>query len=152
MKKRFVSRWSRDTNILARVVTGVKATPDSLLERQRMTELLSIDSFARGSATLNDFRTLCDMLNVAETFAKTGVGHEVLSVCANAQAILERCKVQWEDEGRMQFSEEERKAIHDLYEYHHVQRTSVDWQQYEKTITKTANRIRSAHPDVKELV
>lgn len=152
MKRRpFRSKWQRDTKLIDRVISGVRPTPDELLEKQRMIELQSIDAFSRGEATVNDFRVMCDMLNVAETFAKTGVGHEVLEVCEYVQSVLELCKAEYEEQGCMTVDEFELNGLRDLYEYHHIQRTSVDWQQYEKTIVRTGNQIRSQHPDVKVL-
>lgn len=152
MKRKFVSRWSRDANILARVVTGVLPTPEGLLERQRMTELQAIEAFAKGYATPDDFRVMCDVLNVAETMALSGIGREeVLPVCEIAQDEMIASKYRYEAHGSLTPTSRGLKAMRDLYDYHELQRTSVDWQTYEKMIIKTANRIRSAHPDVKEL-
>jgi len=151
MKKKFVSRWSRDTNILARVVTGVLPTPEGLLERQRMVELQAIEAFAKGYATPDDFRVMCDVLNVAETMATSGIGPEVLMACYNVEESLLAVKERFDSSGSMTLTSASLKALRTLYEYHDLQRTSVDWATYERMIVKTANRIRAAHPDVKEL-
>lgn len=152
MKRRpFQSRWARDANLLARVVTGVLPTPEGLLERQRLTELSAIECFAKGVATPDDFRVVADMLNVAETFAKSGVGPEVLPACHCAEGELLAAKGR-HDAGRgLALTSAGLKALRDLYEYHELQRTAVDWQTYAKTIEKTHRRILSEHPDVKVL-
>lgn len=152
MKRRpFQSRWSRDANLLARVVTGVLPTPESLLERQRLTELSAIDCFARGAAEPEDFRVVCDILNVAETFASMGIGPEVMVTVITAQRELIAAKARHDKTGSLTLTAVGLRALRDLYEYHDLQRTAVDWQTYEKAITKTMNRIRSEHPDVKVL-
>lgn len=153
MKRRpFRSKWQRDTNLLARVVTGVLPTPEGLLERQRMVELQAIEAFAKGYATPDDFRVMCDVLNVAETMCYAGIGRdEVLPVCETCQEQLIAAKERHDAGKTLGLSAMGLKVLRDLAEYHHLQRTAVDWQTYEKMILKTANRIRSAHPDVKEL-
>lgn len=153
MKRKFVSRWSRDTNILARVVTGVLPTPEGLLERQRMVELQAIEAFAKGYATPDDFRVVADMLNVAETMCYAGIGRdEVLPVCETCQEQLIAAKERHDQGKTLGLSALGLKAIRDLAEYHHLQRTAIDWQTYAKMIERTGNLIRSAHPRNKELV
>ena len=152
MKKPFRSKWSRDANILARVVTGVLPTPEGLLERQRMVELQAIEAFAKGYATPDDFRVCADMLNVAETMAFNGIGRdEVTPVCETCQEQPIAAKDRHDQGKTLGLSAMGLKVLRDLAEYHDLQRTSVDWATYERMIVKTANRIRSAHPDVKEL-
>lgn len=152
MKRRpFQSRWSRDANLLARVVTGVLPTPEGLLERQRMAEYQALEAFAKGRATPDDFRTLADVLNVAETFARNGVGPEVLETIEQAQRELISAKGNFDTYGKLHVNPAGMVFLRDLLEYAELQRTAVDWQTYAKMIEKTHNRIRSAHPDVKEL-
>lgn len=151
MKRKFRPKWSRDCNLLARVVTGVLPTPEGLLERQRMTELQAIEAFAKGYATPDDFRVMADVLNVAETFALSGVGPEVLKVCECAQRELIAAKERFDRIGKLGLTAAGLNWLRELYAYADLQRTSVDWATYERIIVKTANRIRSAHPDVKEL-
>ena len=47
------------------------------------------------------------------------------------------------------FTGPELQAVRNSYEFHDLQRQSVSRSQYEQAIEKTANRIRSAHPDLK---
>lgn len=151
MKKRFRPKWSKDCNLLARVVTGVLPTPEGLLERQRLTELSAIECFAKGVATQHDFQTVADMLNIAETFVSVGVGPEVLPVIQSTQDALIAAKERHDNGGSLSLTAAGLQSLRDLYEYHDLQRTSVDWQQYAKTIEKTHRRILSEHPDVKVL-
>jgi len=153
MKRRpFRSRWQRDTNILARVVTGVLPTPEGLLERQRMTELQAIEAFAKGYATPDDFRVMADVLNVAETMALSGIGkEEVLPVCAAVQCELIAAKERHDRTGSLTLTAAGLKGLRDLWAFHDIQRQSIDWASYERAIVKTGNKIRSAHPSTKEL-
>jgi hypothetical protein len=145
------ARWAANPNAMTSVITGVLPTPENLLERQRMTELQAIEAFAKGHATPDDFRALCDVLNVAETFARYGIGPEVMPVCETVQEVLLLCKAEFDESGAMSVHDDELEALRTLYALHDLQRQCVDWAGYAKMIEKTANRIRSAHPDVKEL-
>lgn len=150
--KPFRPKWSKDCNLLARVVTGVLPTPEGLLERQRLTELSAIESFAKGVATPDDFRVMCDVLNVAETMALSGIGKdEVLPVCAAVQDELIAAKERHDRTGSLALTAAGLNSLRDLYAFHDLQRTSVDWSGYERAIVKTVNKIRSAHPTTKEL-
>ena len=146
------ARWAANPHSLTATVTGVLPTPENLLERQRMTELQAIEAFAKGYATPDDFRVLCDVLNVAETFARYGIGPEVLQTCEEVQDILLLCKEQFDDGEAITVHPSELEALRTLYALHDLQRQCVDWAWYCRLIEKTANRIRSAHPDVRELV
>jgi len=75
-----------------------------------------------------------------------------LESCRKTQAALIRAKDQLEATGSMGFSHTDYLTAKALYDYHDTQRLSVDRSTYERAIVRTRNRIRSAHPDVKELV
>ena len=152
-RKPFRSRWSRDANILARVVTGVLPTPDGLLERQQAQERDVLEAFEQGTATPRHFQVIADVLNVAETMAYAGIGRdEVLPVCETSQELLLAAKERHDQTGKLTVSDMGAKVLRDLVEYHHLQRTAVDWQTYAKMVERTGQLIRSAHPRHKELV
>lgn len=105
-----------------------------------------------GTGTPADFRDLCDMLNLAQTMGEMGIGPEVLLTCEAVELVLVRAKEFHDESKRLAVTPGAIILFRDLYEFHDLQRTSVDRSTYERAIQKTRNRIRSAHPDVKELV
>ena len=151
--KKFCKRkhWAR-MDPIALAIAGATIASAEDLDKLRLRELSAIESFAKGVATPNDFRDLCDMLNLAQTMGEQGIGPEVLVVCAAVESELLRAKDQYEAQGRMTLTAAGLKALRDLFEFHDLQRTSVDRSAYERAIQKTRNKIRSASPEVKVLV
>lgn len=138
-------------NPIELAITGATITPDALLDNLRLRELAAIEMFSRGVATPAEFRDICDLLNVAETMGRMGIGPEVLPVCESVQRQLIVMKDQFDQVGRMTLRAEGLKAMRDLFGFHDLQRTAVDRSTYERAIKRTGDRIRSAHPSVKEL-
>ena len=136
-------------NPIARAIEGAVITPDSLLDQLRLRELSAIDSFTHGRATRDDWMTIADLCNIAETMARDGIGPEVLEPCEAAQAALGAAHQRLKTHGRLGMSGPELVAIREIAEYHHLQRTAVARSVYEVAIRRTADRIRSAHPDLK---
>jgi hypothetical protein len=91
------------------------------------------------------------MLNLAQTLGETGVGPEVLPVCESVEAELLAAKERHDQTGRLGITGAGLRALRDLYEFHDLQRTSINRSQYEQAILRTRNKIRGAHPDVKVL-
>lgn len=139
-------------NPITLAITGAAITPDNLLDKLRMVELSAIESFTHGLATKADWKALADMLNVAETMARGGVGPEAIESCERAQAGLAESRERYERTKRMGLSGPALQAMRDLHEYHDLQRQSVSRGEYERWIQKTRNRILSAHPSLKATV
>ena len=152
MRKRCIRRHYALVDPVALAIAGAFKVSESDLDRLRMRELSSIDSFATDAATTDDFRTVCDLLNLAETMALAGIGGEVLDACKAAQDALISAKSQHEVTGRFGLTGGEIDALRDLYAWHDAQRSTVDRSTYERAIKRTVNRIRSSHPSVRELV
>lgn len=150
-RKRCIRKHWAKVDPIALAIAGATITSEADLDQLRMRELAALESFAKGVATPHDFRDLCDMLNLAETMGEMGIGPEVLPVCNLAETGMLEAKERYETSGRLVFSGPALKAMRDLYEFHDLQRTAVDRSTYERAITKTRNRIRSAHPSVKVL-
>lgn len=151
MRKRCIRKHWLPVNPIELAISGATITPEDALDKLRMRELAAVDAFSRGNATPHDFRDICDLLNVAETMGRLGIGPEVLPVCATVQESLLKAKDQYERDGRMTLTAAGLKAMRDLYDYHDLQRTAVDRSTYERAIKRTGDRIRSAHPDVRVL-
>lgn len=132
-------------------ISGATITTEADLDKLRMRELTAIDNFATGKATPDDFRDVADMLNLAQTMGETGIGPEVLPVCTELEAALLLSKTGHDVTGRLDASPAVIALMRDLYEFHDLQRSSVDRSAYERAISQTRNRIRSAHPGVKVL-
>ena len=139
--------WTK-INTLEYVMQGIKPVDDGRLSGLRTLELSSLEAFRTGVATEQDWQHLADMLNVAEQMAKSGVGVEVIEVCADAQKYLSTAAKRYRKTGRMLFTGPELQCIRDLYEYHDLQRKSVTLAEYEKHIRKVQNKIRGKSPQV----
>lgn len=139
-------------NPIEHAISGAAITAKRDLDQLRMRELTALDCFTHGRATVDDWRALADMLNIAETLARDGVGPEVLEACARAEHALDEAHRRHKELGKLGFDGPGMQAMRDLAEYHDLQRTSIGRSDYERAIKKTADRIRSAPADVKVLI
>lgn len=149
MKKRCNRKHYALTNPILHAMQGAGITESTDLDKLRVRELSAIESFRIGQANKDDWMAIADMLNIAETLAKDGVGPEALEACERAQAALSEAHRRFKEHGRIAVTGPELQAFRDCYEFHDLQRTSVARSRYEQAIQKTANRIRSAHGSLK---
>lgn len=133
-------------------ILGCAITGKDVLDEVRIRNLSAIEAFATGRATPHDWRTVADLLNVSETMAKGGVGPEVLEACAAVDAALTDCHARHERTGKLGMTGPQLVALRELHEYHDLQIQSVTRGEFERWIKRTADRIRSAHPDCKVFV
>lgn len=63
-------------NPIALAISGATITSESDLDKLRLRELAAIETFAKGVAQPEDFRVLCDLVNLTETFCIDGVGRD----------------------------------------------------------------------------
>jgi hypothetical protein len=150
-RKRCIRRHYALVDPITLAISGATITTEADLDKLRMRELSAIESFSKGCATPQDFRDLCDMLNLCETMGGMGIGPEVLPWCRALEGTLLDQKGYYDDHGAFRVTEIGLGNMRTVYEYHDLQRTSVNRSQYERAITTTRNRIRSAHPSVKVL-
>lgn len=139
-------------NPIDMAIRGASFTGKAVLDDVRLRNLSAIDAFAHGRATVNDWRTVADMHNVAETMAKGGIGPEVLAACAAVDAALTDCYHRHERTGKLGLTGPQLVALRELQEFHDLQIQSITRNEFERWIKKTADRIRSAHPDVKVFI
>ncbi|NDZ11502.1 hypothetical protein C7T35_01345 [Variovorax sp. WS11] len=78
-----------------------------------------------------------------------GVGPEALPAAEQVEEALGEANARFLATGRLGTTGQGLKAMRDLFEFHDLQRQSVDRSTYFRAIKKTADRIRSAHPSVK---
>jgi len=113
--------------------------------------LSAIDAMTKGMGTTEDWRWLADVVNIAETMGKSGIGPEVLPYCKDVQQALLEAAERYQKTGKMGLSGVGISKIKELWEYHDLQRTSIARSEYEKMIRKTANYIKSHGKDVVEI-
>ena len=139
-------------NSLAHGLAGACIADDKSLDKLRLCELAAIDAMSKGMGTVEDWRWLADICNIAETMANHGIGPEVLPYCEIVQGELLKAAERYQNTKKMGLSGLGLTKVRDLWEYHDLQRTSIARSEYEKMIQKTANHIRSHGKDVVEVV
>lgn len=149
MRKRTRRQHYALTNPVALAIAGARITEDRLLDQLRMRELSAIQCFATGAATVDDWRTIADLTNLAQTMCAMGIGPEVLPAAMAVEEVLNEAHQRYLATSRMGTTGPGLHAMRELQEWHHLQRTSVARSVYEAAIVRTSNRIRSAHPSVK---
>ena len=144
MRKRCKRRvWSTDINPIAHAIAGACITDDGSLNQLRVGELKSLEAMKSGEAGVQDWQILCDMMNIAETMGRNGIGPEVLEHCEIANEDLHRAAKRYEATKRMGLSGEGLRALGDIMEYHDLQRTSISRAKYQQMIEKTRNYLKS---------
>lgn len=144
MRKRCRRRvWSTDINPIAHAIAGACVTDIESLNQLRKNELKSLEAMKSGEAGVQEWQILTDMMNIAETMGRSGIGPEVLDHCEIANEALFRAAKRYEATKKMGLSGEGLRALGDIMEYHDLQRTSVSRSTYEKMIEKTKNYLRS---------
>jgi hypothetical protein len=91
-------------------------------------------------------------MNLCETLAGMGIGPEALPAVEKAHAAFMAIKKRVERWGRVEVLPAELEALADVQAYLDMQRQSVDRATILKGLTLCFNRIRGAHPSVKEWV
>lgn len=143
--------WSTAINPILHAISGAAVSDKQSLDKLRLCELSAIDAMTKGMGTTEDWRWLADVLNIAETMGKAGIGPEVLPYCEEAQKALLKAAERYQKTGKMGLCGQGIKAIKDVWEFHDLQRTSIPRSDYEKMIRKTANYIKSHGKDVVEI-
>jgi hypothetical protein len=152
MRKRCKRKvWPTNINPVAHAIAGAAVSDNKSLDKLRLCELSAIDNMVHGRGTVEDWRWLADVMNIAETMGKNGIGPEVLPYCKEAQKAVYEAAKRYESTKKMGLSGPGIKAIKELWEYHDLQRTSVARSEYERMIQKTANYIKAKGKDVVEI-
>jgi hypothetical protein len=129
---------------IAHGIIGAAITPRQTLDKLRITEYTALEAITKGNGTVQDWRTLVDVLNLSEQMARGGIGKdEVLPVCEKAQDALHKAAMRYQDTMRMGLDGIGIQAIRDLIEYADLQQGSVTRAEFEKYVKKTKDYIRS---------
>jgi len=124
-------------------IIGAAITPRHILDKLRFTEYAALEAITKGMGTIHDWRILVDVLNLAETFARAGVGPEVLPVCQKAQDALHKAAERYQTTMRIGLTGEGITAIRELLEYADLQQGSVSRSEFERYVQKTKDYIKS---------
>jgi hypothetical protein len=149
-KKTKRKHWNLIDNVTHAIV-GAAITQRDKLDKLRLLEYSALDAITRGHGTVQDWRTLVDVLNLSEIMARGGVGAEVLPICEKAQESLHKAAMRYQETMRMGLDGEGIKAIRDLIEYADLQQSSIPRSEFERYIQKTKDYIRSHGDKVVEI-
>jgi hypothetical protein len=152
MKKKCKRKVYPLLNSLAHAIAGAAVADSKSLDKLRISELSAIDAMTKGMGTVEDWRWIADVCNIAETMGKAGIGPEVLPYCDEAQKALLEAADRYQKTGKMGLSGVGITKIKDLWAYHDLQRTSIARSEYERMIQKTINYIQSKGKHVVEIV
>lgn len=136
-------------NPITHAITGAAITDTARLDQVREIEAVAIGAFRDGTPTIDHWKAMADMLNVAETMARDGIGPEVLPACVAVDAALRAGHERYRAHGRIGRAAGEYEAYFELWEYHDLQRSSISRSEYERAIEKTRRRIVNAPADVR---
>ena len=148
MRKKTRRKVYQLVNPIEFAIAGASITDKEILDLLRIRELAAIDAMSKGLAGVAEWRDLTEMLNLAETMAKNGIGPEVMETCEIVQAELHLAALRYERTKKMGLTGSGLQAVRDLYEYHDLQRTSIPRSEYERMIKKTRDYILSNAPCV----
>ena len=143
-------RWSL-LNPITHAMAGAAITERHLLDKLRLTEWSALESMTKGQGTLQDWRTLTDLLNLAEMFAQQGIGAEVLPICEKAQQGLHKAAMRYQSTLKMGLDGPTIDALRHLIEYADLQQASVPRSEFERMIEKTRNYIKGKGNRVLEI-
>ena len=132
-------------------IVGATITSRDKLNKLRLLEYSALDAITKGNGTVQDWRTLVDVLNLSEIMARGGIGVEVLPVCEKAQESLHKAAMRYQETMHMGLDGEGIKAIRDLIEYADLQQSSISRSEFERYIQKTKDYIKSHGKQVVEI-
>lgn len=138
-------------NPIAHALVGAAITQREKLDKLRLLEYSALDAMTKGSGTVADWRSLVDVLNLAECMGRGGVGPEVLPICEKAQESLHKAAMRYQETMQMGLDGVGIKAIRDLIEYADLQQSSISRSEFERYIQKTKDYIRSHGDKVVEI-
>jgi hypothetical protein len=151
MRKRTKRKMWNLIDPVVHAMVGAAITPRKTLDKLRFLEYSALDAITKGMGTIQDWRTLVDVLNLSEVMAKAGVGPEVLPVCQKAQEALHKAAMRYQETTRMGLDGEGIQALRELLEYADLQQASISRSEFEKYVKKTRDYIKSNGDRVVEI-
>lgn len=148
MRKRTKRTVYKLIDPIAHAIIGACVTDKTNLDKLRLMELTAIDAIRRGGGSLNDYRTLADMLNLCERMAIHGIGPEALDVCQAFTDELAAMAKRFEQTRKMVFTGTGLRLAQEVFEFHDLQRQSITRAKYAEMLQKTHDYIRSNNQNV----
>lgn len=133
---------------VAHAIAGACITTDDCLDTLQANEKAAVEAMRTGNATVYTWQELVDINNICQVMARQGIGPEALVDCMIAELELKQAAKRYEATGRMLLTGTGLRAINEVLEWHHMQRTSISRSEYERMIEKTRNKLRSRSKDV----
>lgn len=152
MKKQCKRKIYQLVNPIGHAMVGAAITPRSLLDKLRLTEWSALEAMTKGQGTVQDWRTLVDVLNLAEMFGRQGIGPEVLPICEKAQDGLHKAAMRFQETKKMGLDGLTIEHLRHLIEYADLQQASVPRSEFERLVQKTRNYIKGNGNRVVEIV
>ena len=152
MRKRTKRKMWNLVDPIAHAIAGAGIITRNALDKLRLAEYAALDAMIRGYGTVQDWKTLTDVLNLSETMARGGVGPEVLPYCATAQESLKKAALRYQSTMRMGLDGQGITALRNLIEYADLQQSSISRNELEKWIVLTRAHLINKIKDVVELV
>jgi hypothetical protein len=151
MRKRTKRKMWNLIDPINHAIVGASITHREKLDKLRMVEYSALEAIIKGRGTIHDWRSLVDVLNLAETMGRAGVGPEVLPICEKAQASLHKAAGYYQTTMRVILDAEGIQACRDLIEFADLQQSSIPRSEFERYIQKTKDYIRSHGKQVVEI-
>jgi len=148
MRKRCRRKVYQLVDPIAHAIAGAGITTDDCLKPLKDKEKAAIEAMRTGQATVHTWQELVDMNNVCQVMARNGIGPEALPDSMMAEIELKNAAKRFESTGKMLLTGTGLKAIAEVMEWHHLQRTSISRSEYERMIRKTRNKLISKSKDV----
>jgi len=148
MRKKCVRKIYQLVDPIAHAIAGAGITTDDCLEKLKANEQAAVEAMRTGKATVYTWQELVDINNICQVMARRGIGAEALVDSMMAEIELKQAAKRFESTGRMLLTGTGLRAINEVLEWHHLQRTSISRSQYERMIEKTRNKVRSRSKDV----
>ena len=148
MRKQCRRKVYQLVDCVSHAIAGAAITTDDCLKQLKDKEMAALEAMRTGNATVWTWQELVDINNICQVMARKGIGQEALVDSMMAEIELKHAAKRFEATGKMLLTGTGLKAINDVLEWHHLQRTSVSRSVYERMIEKTRNKIRSKSKDV----
>ena len=144
-------RWAL-IDPIQHAVIGASITQRDKLDKLRVMEYSALEAIIKGKGTVTDWQTLTDVLNLAETMARGGIGPEVLPVCEKAQQALHEAAMRFQKTKKLGLTGEGINSIRELIQYADLQQSSISRSEFERYIQKTRDYIKSNNNNVVEII
>jgi len=129
-------------------IAGAGITSRKDLDRLLMRELSSLDAFANGKASLEEWKDMAHVNNVTQTLASMGVGREALPDCHKAEESLIEAAERFERTQRMGLSGPGLYALRQVIEWHDLQRSSISRSKYKESVRLALARQKSGYETI----